>query len=123
MIKEILIDDLDGSEATETIPFGIDGDLYEIDLSLGNAEELRTLLARYAKVARPTRKASGKPQSRTPASSAAKKVSRPVKRQTKRGVPTPSEVRAWAKDNGIDVNSTGRVPKSLIADFVAARGK
>lgn len=33
-----LIDDLDGSEATETVRFGLDGTEYEIDLAGQNAE-------------------------------------------------------------------------------------
>lgn len=36
-----LIDDLDGSEATETVRFGLDGADYEIDLAGQNADELR----------------------------------------------------------------------------------
>ena len=36
-----LVDDLDGSEAGETVEFGLDGAFYEIDLSEGNAERLR----------------------------------------------------------------------------------
>ncbi|MGH8880612.1 MAG: Lsr2 dimerization domain-containing protein, partial [Stackebrandtia sp.] len=33
-----LVDDLDGSEAGETVEFGLDGAFYEIDLSDDNAE-------------------------------------------------------------------------------------
>jgi hypothetical protein len=32
-VQVLLIDDLDGSEATETVTFGLDGALYEIDLT------------------------------------------------------------------------------------------
>ena len=38
---EKLIDDLDGSEATETVTFGLDGTSYEIDLNKKNAAALR----------------------------------------------------------------------------------
>lgn len=34
-----LVDDLDGSEAEETVEFGLDGVSYQIDLSGENAEE------------------------------------------------------------------------------------
>ena len=36
----ILVDDIDGSEATPTVTFGIDGDTYEFDL---NAEKVAAL--------------------------------------------------------------------------------
>ena len=40
-VQVLLVDDLDGSEATETVAFGLDGASYEIDLSSGNAGKLR----------------------------------------------------------------------------------
>jgi hypothetical protein len=44
-VQVLLVDDLDGSEATETVAFGLDGTSYEIDLSTGNAGKLRKELA------------------------------------------------------------------------------
>jgi len=41
------IDDLDGSEASGTIDFGLDGRTYEIDLSEENAAKLRDALAPF----------------------------------------------------------------------------
>jgi len=38
---------IDGSEAVETVEFGIDGFLYGIDLSAAHAEELRDRLTAY----------------------------------------------------------------------------
>jgi len=35
----LLQDDLDGSEAAETVSFGLDGKSYEIDLSEKNAQK------------------------------------------------------------------------------------
>src|SRR6478735_6339763 len=46
-VQVLLVDDLDGSEATETVTFGLDGASYEIDLSSGNAGKLRKELAHY----------------------------------------------------------------------------
>lgn len=43
--RVILADDLDGSEATQTLNYTVDGQEYEIDLSEENAEKLRTTLA------------------------------------------------------------------------------
>ena len=51
-VQVLLVDDLDGSEATETVAFGLDGAAYEIDLSSGNAGKLRKELAHYVEHAR-----------------------------------------------------------------------
>ena len=40
-VNVVLVDDLDGSEAGETVVFGLDGTTYEIDLSEKNAKKLR----------------------------------------------------------------------------------
>jgi hypothetical protein len=47
-----LIDDVDGSDADETVRFSIDGTEYEIDLSEANAAKLRDGLAGYIGKAR-----------------------------------------------------------------------
>ncbi len=39
-----LIDDIDGSQAAETVHFAVDGRMYEIDLSTEHAESLRRSL-------------------------------------------------------------------------------
>ncbi|TLM83219.1 Lsr2 family protein [Pseudarthrobacter sp. NamE5] len=49
-----LEDDIDGSEAVETITFALDGDDYEIDLSAANAEGLREAMKPYVSTARKT---------------------------------------------------------------------
>ena len=40
-VSVLLVDDIDGSEAGETISFGLDGTRYEIDLHGEHAQELR----------------------------------------------------------------------------------
>src|SRR5215469_12291428 len=55
MTKKIhvhLIDDLDASEASETMRFEVDGKTYEIDLSSSNAQKFRTEIAPYIAHAR-----------------------------------------------------------------------
>lgn len=47
-----LLDDIDESEATETVEFGLDGTRYEIDLNGLHAEELRKSVAEYVDHAR-----------------------------------------------------------------------
>ena len=47
-----LVDDLDGSEADETVTFGLDGSAYEIELSELNARDLRRALLPFVDQAR-----------------------------------------------------------------------
>ena len=97
-----LFDDIDGSEATETIAFGLDGKSYEIDLSEVNAGELRKALAPYVEAGR-KRSRSGK-----------------AYRQTE-VAPDPSAVRAWAQANKREVPARGRIPKKVYEAFTAAQ--
>ena len=43
-VNVLLVDDIDGSDADETIEFGLDGTHYEIDLNSDHAQELREQL-------------------------------------------------------------------------------
>ena len=47
-----LVDDIDGSHASETVFFSLDGRHYDIDLSAENAATLRTRLAPFVAAAR-----------------------------------------------------------------------
>lgn len=108
-IQTLFIDDLDGSEADGTVHFGLDGTEYEIDLNSGHAQALRDALARYVTAAR---RASG--STRRPARSG--------RRAPVSGLNT-TEVREWAKAQGIEVKDRGRVPAELVVKFKAATGK
>ncbi len=108
-IQTLFIDDLDGSEADGTVRFGLDGADYEIDLNGEHAQELRDALARYVTAAR---RAGGGP--RRPA--------RTGRKAPANGLNT-TEIREWAKTQGIDVKDRGRVPAELVVKFQAATGK
>jgi len=105
-IQTLFIDDLDGSEAEGTVRFGLDGADYEIDLSAGHAQALREALARYVQAAR---RAGG--GSRWPV--------RGGRKAPADGLNT-TEVREWAKAQGIEVKDRGRVPSELVVKFKAA---
>jgi Lsr2 len=47
-----MMDDIDGSQADETVRFGLDGEAFELNLSKAHAEELRRSLEPYVKTAR-----------------------------------------------------------------------
>jgi hypothetical protein len=55
-----LVDDLDGSDAVETIAFGLGGKTYEIDLSAGNAEKFREAMAEFVEAARVIKRRPGR---------------------------------------------------------------
>jgi hypothetical protein len=107
-IQVLLVDDIDGGVATETVTFGIDGGSYEIDLSANNAAMLRSALADYVAHARRPNKArhipSGRPN-RVPA--------RADREQTQ-------AIREWARKNGHKVNDRGRVPATVIDAYNSA---
>ncbi len=93
-VNIVLVDDLDGSEATETVSFGLDGTTYEIDLNDANAAALREALAGYIGHGR---KVGAAPRrGRRPAAAAA-------------GGTSAKEIRDWARANGHDVPDRGRV--------------
>jgi hypothetical protein len=108
-IQTVFVDDLDGSEAEGTVRFGLDGAEYEIDLSAGHAQALREALAPYVSAAR--RSGGG-----------ARRPVRAARRAPASGLNT-TEVREWAKSQGIDVKDRGRVPAELVVKFKAATGK
>lgn len=107
-IKELLIDDIDGSEADETVAFAIDGASYEIDVTADKADALRKALAPFIVKARPVR-AERIRRVRTQAGSSGK-LSRDKSR----------EVREWAKTRGIPVSERGRIAASVVEQFEAA---
>jgi len=98
----VLVDDIDQSEAEETVSFGLDGKNYAIDLNAANAAKLRDALAPYVAHARP---ANGRGRR-----SAAKTA----------GGTAPAEIRAWARENGFDVPDRGRVSAEVREAYAAA---
>ncbi|MEP9384990.1 Lsr2 family protein [Nocardioides sp. KR10-350] len=104
-VQIILEDDLDGSEATETVSFALDGTSYEIDLNDANAAKLRDALAVYIGHARKA-SSSGRRGGRRTSPSA--------------GGASPKEVREWARDNGYTVPDRGRIPAEVKSAYDAA---
>ena len=49
-----MMDETDGSQADETVHFGLDGAEFELNLSKAHAEELRHVLEPYIKAGRKT---------------------------------------------------------------------
>jgi hypothetical protein len=106
-IQTLFIDDMDGSPAEGTVRFGLDGIDYEIDLNAGHAEALRSALARYIEAGRRGSGGTRRPAARRPRKAAAEGVNN-------------SEVREWARGQGIEVKDRGRIPAELVVKFRAA---
>lgn len=105
-IREIrLIDDLDGGAADETVPFGLDGKNYEIDLSEGNAGKLRDALASYVAAAR---RVGGRSRGATAARSTARPA---INREQNQAI------RDWARKKGMKVSDRGRIPAGVLASY------
>lgn len=102
-VNIILVDDLDESEADETVTFGLDGVTYEIDLNDKHATSLRQSLTKYVDHAR-----------RVKGSSRRKAASNGA------GGTPPKEIRQWARDEGIDIPDRGRVPQEVKDRYSAA---
>jgi hypothetical protein len=110
-VQVLLVDDLDGGEASETVSFGLDGTSYEIDLSKSNADALRDSLAKYVggarKIGRAAARATGGGRSRASGSAA-------IDRDQ------AAAIRAWAKKQGLKVSDRGRIPANIIEQYNAA---
>ncbi len=98
-----LIDDLDETEAAETVRFALDGTTYEIDLSEKNAAALRDAVAPYTARAKT---AGHQRRTRTTLRSA--------------GPSRNAEIRAWAASADIEVPARGRIPTAVVQAFDAA---
>jgi hypothetical protein len=97
-----IVDDIDGTDATDTLEFSWGGDNYTIDLSDENADEFRRLMARYV--------------------SHATKVRHEVKPFGKRVSPVRStselnEIRAWAREHDFEVSSVGRIREEILTAY------
>ena len=96
-VNIVLVDDLDGTEATQTVTFGLDGTTYEIDLNDANADALREAVSGYVGHARKvTGGRGGSSSSNT------------------------KDVREWAKAQGMEVSERGRISADVQQAYDAA---
>lgn len=99
-VHVVLEDDIDGSEAVETVSFALDGVSYEIDLSKAHSQDLREALSSWI--------------------SAARRVG--GRRSTKQAKPNDdnSAIRAWALAQGMSVSARGRISQEIRDAYQAA---
>jgi hypothetical protein len=107
-VNVVLEDDIDGTDADETVTFALDGVNYEIDLSAANADKLREALSLYIghgrKVSGRRRSAGGGRRGGAAGASG----------------PSAADIRAWARENGYDVPERGRVAAEVREAYAAA---
>lgn len=104
-VNIILVDDLDGSEADETLTFGLDGTTYEIDLNDANAAALREALSGYVGHARKVTGALRRGRRSAAASG---------------GNSNTKDVREWARSQGMEVSERGRISGGIQQAYDAA---
>lgn len=108
-VNVVLVDDIDGTDAAETISFAMDGVDYEIDLSEKHAADLRDAVSIYVGHARRTggrRKGRGRSSSNSGGSGGS-------------GA-SAADIRAWARENGWEVPERGRVSAEVREAYAAA---
>lgn len=102
MIVQSLVDDIDGSEATETITFAVSGVEYTIDLNDKNLAKFEKAVAPFVENAQRVggRRQRGATVTKLPSNA--------------------KNVRSWAQANGYDVPDRGRIPGDIHAAYEAA---
>ncbi len=90
------VDDIDGTAASETVTFAIDGSRYEIDLSEKNAAKLRGGMSEWIEASRRSghRRTRGGNAKHDPSES--------------------TKARKWAIDQGLDVGPRGRLRSGVL---------
>ncbi len=105
--RVVLTDDLDGSEATQTLNYTVDGQEYEIDLSEENIQRFHEALEPFVSKSRPVER---------------RLIPTPTRRTGQRrsggsGRDDIPQIRAWAESQGMDVSARGRIKKEVIEAY------
>ena len=105
-LVEVLVDDLDGTEAVESVLLGWNGQWRRIELSEKNLTALSKAVDRFWEAGRPVaERSSGR---------------RPRAARTDGNGRDPKAIRAWAAANGIAVPQRGRIPGEIERQYNAA---
>lgn len=104
-----LLDDIDGSQADETVNFSLDGTNYEIDLNAKHATELRSALDKFVQSARRVGRGG---VSITRRSTTGVRSVRSDRAQNQ-------SIRDWARRKKIQLSDRGRIPRSVVEQYEA----
>ncbi len=110
-------DDLDGTEASQTVEFGYQGKTYKLDLNDKNAAELEEALAPY--IAAAQQADGGTPRG---GRGKGRQAAAPKQRSGESRDYDPKAVREWAQSQGLEVPARGRIPSKVLEQYRASRG-
>lgn len=116
-----ITDDLDGSEAEVTLSYTWQGQAYEIDLNHANAQMFVDALAPYLAVSRKAGRKPGRTSGRRTTTGPLPGVTTGAAAVAGVGDFDPKAVRAWAKDNGIELSPRGRLSHAILEQYRAAQ--
>lgn len=102
----LLIDDLTGEDAQETVRVALDGAQYEVDLTSEHAAELREKLSPYISAGRRLRGGS---------------TGRSARRDSAPRSDDSRKIREWAIANGYKPSARGRISQEIREAYSAAQ--
>jgi septation ring formation regulator EzrA len=102
--RVVLSDDLDGSEAIQTISYTIDGQEYEIDLSEENVQRFHEALEPFVSASRQVQRQAAPTRRRGDGR----------RRSGSRWRDDIPQIRAWAESQGMEVSARGRIKKEVL---------
>jgi septation ring formation regulator EzrA len=102
--RVVLSDDLDGSEAIQTIIYTIDGQEYEIDLSEENIQRFHEALEPFVSASRQVQRQAAPTRRRGDGR----------RRSGSRWRDDIPQIRAWAEANDYEVSARGRIKKEIL---------
>jgi hypothetical protein len=108
-----LVDDVDGSVASGTVGFGLDGKTYELDLSDKNAARLRDAVAPFVAAARRAGGRARRPGGATASTGSTGSTPRGDREKT-------TAIREWAREHGHKISDRGRIPRSVLEAYEKA---
>jgi Lsr2 len=103
--RVVLTDDLDGSEATQTISYTINGQEYEIDLSEDNVQRFHQALEPFVANSRQVQRQAAPPR---------RNRGDGRRRGGGSGRSDIAQIRDWAMGRNMDVSRRGRIKKEII---------
>lgn len=113
-----LVDDIDGSDAVETVKFEVDGKSYEIDLNADHAQalresqaEFRESMAEFVANARTVHNHGPKPKPKPKTTGARRTLADREQNQA---------IREWARGRGMTIAARGRIPAEVVDAYNAA---
>jgi hypothetical protein len=105
-----LIDDMDDTDADETVRFALDGVQYEIDLSSKNAAKFRQVLQPYVDAGKRMRGATAPARRRGGAPAITDRAQNKA-------------IREWARSKRKKISDRGRIPEEIVAEYHSNAGR